>query len=107
MMVKSAVERRGFRFFEVPWTAQSKVRGIETMQRLLTERRFAIEKHDRLRHELVTFRQVVNAAGGFTYGARGNGSLTTSSPSPSRDALQIWRATSVLHRTGPGAAPPP
>ena len=74
MMVKSAAERRGFHFIEIPWTAQSKIRGIESLLRMLTETRFAIPKHDRLRHELLTFRQVVSPGGGFTFGARGNGS---------------------------------
>lgn len=73
MMLESDFARHGLRFNELPWTASSKPRAVARVRRWLLEGRLALPRDERLRRELLSFEERIDASGAFTFGARGSG----------------------------------
>lgn len=72
-MLKSEFARHGVAFMEHTWTAQSKPDAVEIVRRWLREGALSLPEHETMQKELLAFEERINAAGNFSFGARGNG----------------------------------
>jgi hypothetical protein len=73
LMLRAAFKRHGLRFFEHPWTASNKERGVATLRRWLADGLLILPSNVDLRDELLSFEEKSTQSGGFSFGARGDG----------------------------------
>jgi hypothetical protein len=71
-LLESAFNRHGMAFRAIAWTNPSKIDAVAWVTRLMREKRLGIEPHEKLRKELLNFREKILPTGAVTYGARGN-----------------------------------
>jgi hypothetical protein len=73
LMMRSALEKRGFAYDVHPWTATSKPLGVERVRRWFADDGIALIEHPKMRAELLAFEERISPSGAFTFGARGSG----------------------------------
>ncbi len=73
LMLKSSFGRHGIKFHELPWASTNKERAVAMLRRWFAEGQILLPEHEKLRHELLSFEEIVRPSGAFTFGARGSG----------------------------------
>ena len=73
LMLRSAFQRQGIKFFEHPWTQPNKERAVGIVRRWLAEDRLVLPEHEKMKDELLEFEERTTTSGAFTFGARGSG----------------------------------
>jgi len=69
-LLESAFARHGMRFQSIPWNNVNKGEGVAWILRLMREGRLKIQPHEKLRRELLTFRERIMPSGAIAYEGR-------------------------------------
>jgi hypothetical protein len=106
LMLESLFDAQGLRFVSYAWTESNKPQAIERIRRLMVESNLKCVKHDKLKRELLNFKEKINPSGSISFAARGSG----------HDDFVALLVTAALHELAGGftlspirrhASPPP